>query len=203
MARKSFAILSLTLAALLGLSAPGLRAAEKGLVQIRVEDGGKKALVEVPASVLDFLDRHAATREFKACRMEGRTVTLSFGDMMKALKETSPGGETLLLTVEEGGQKKTVSLAVVPEGQARPGKAPREFVLSLREKGAGGEPKDMKVRLPIATVEAVLKGVKIESEGPDPSADLIRDVVPFARELGTGLLFHVLSDEGEVLVSLE
>lgn len=203
MRRKALTGLVPALAILAGLLALPARSADNGLVQIRVEDGQRKALVEVPASVLDFLDRHQATKEFKACRMEGRAVTLSFGDMMKALKEASPGREALLLTVEEGGTRKTVSLAVLPEGASRPGKTPREFVLSVREKGKDAEPTDLKVRLPLSTVEAVLKGVKVESGSSDPAGALIRDVVPFARELGTGLLLHVLSDEGEVLLALE
>ncbi len=179
-----------------------LFAADDGLVRIRVEDGEKKALVEIPTAVVTFLDRHEVTREFKACRMEGRGVTLSFGEMLKALQNASPGKEALLLSVEENGRKKTVTLGVVPGAGSRPAKAPTEILLSVQKK-KGGEPTDLKVRLPLATVEAVLQGVKVESEGSDPAGALLRDLVPFARDLGTGLLLHVVSDEGEVLLSLE
>lgn len=180
-----------------------LFAADDGLVRIRVEDGEKKALVEIPAAVVAFLDRHEVAREFKACRMENRGVTLSFGEMLKALKDASPGKEALLLSVEENGRKKTVTLGVVPGAGSRPGKAPTEILLSVQEKKKDGGPTDLKVRLPLATVEAVLQGVKVESEGSDPAGALLRDLVPFARDLGTGLLLHVVSDEGEVLLSLE
>jgi len=180
-----------------------LLAADDGLVRIRIEDGGKKALVEIPAAVVTFLDRHQVTREFKACRMEGRPVTLSLGEMMKALEAASPGKESLLLSVEENGRKKTITLGVVPGAGSRPAKAPTDVILSVHEKGKEGEPSDLKVRLPLSTVEAVLKGIQVEGDGNDPAGALIRDIVPFARDLGTGLLLHVVSDEGEVLLSLE
>jgi hypothetical protein len=180
-----------------------LFAADDGLVRIRVEDGEKKALVEIPAAVLTFLDRHQVTREFRACRMEGRPVTLSLGEMMKALDAVSPGRESLLLSVEENGRKKTVTLGVVPGAGSRPAKAPTDVILSVHKKGKDGEPADLKVRLPLSTVEAVLKGIQVEGDRNDPAGALIRDIVPFARDLGTGLLLHVVSDEGEVLLSLE
>lgn len=180
-----------------------LFAADDGLVRIRVEDGEKKALVEIPAAIVTFLDRHPVAREFKACRMEGRDVTFSLGEMLKALEAATPGQEALLVSVEENGRKKTVTLGVVPGAGHRPGKTPKDVLLSIHEKAEDGEPTDLKVRLPLTTVEAVLRGVRVQGDQTEPAGALLRDLLPFARDLGTGLLLHVVSDEGEILLSLE
>lgn len=196
-------ILTALLAALLlALAAPVLAGGDP-LVQIRVQGDGEEALIQVPMKVLEFLDKNQVGREFHACRMHGQEVTLSLGDMMKALQQAGSGGETVLMTVEEEGKKKSVTVGFSDVKAARPGKAPTQVVLSVRGDKAGSEPKDIKISVPLATVEAIFQGVKIEKQGDDQAGLLIRQLVPFARDLGTGLLARVVSDEGEVSIVLE
>ncbi len=197
------AILTVLLAALVLATAAPAVAGGDPLVQIRVQGDGEQALIEVPMKVLEFLDKNQVGKEFHACRMHGQDVTLSLGDVMKALKQAGAGGETVLMTIEEEGKKRSVTVGFADEKSLRPGKAPTQVVLSFRGEKGGREPKDVKISVPLATVEAIFQGVKIEKKGDDQAGLMIRQLVPFARDVGTGLLARVVSDDGEVSIVLE
>ncbi len=171
------------------------------VVQFRIRGERDNAVIEMPLKVLEFLDQHKVGKGFQGCRVEGQQVTLDLGKVLDALKKENKGGESQLFTVEEHGRKSSVTVGFAPPAQPRPGKAPTNFVLQARDKGESGE--GTRISVPLSTVQSLLSGLKVEGKGPVDAEALFTQIVPFAKQLGTGLLARVVSNDGEVTLSLE
>ncbi|MGC8724550.1 MAG: hypothetical protein ACP5VF_11870 [Acidobacteriota bacterium] len=171
------------------------------VVQFRIQGEQDKAVIEMPLKVLQFLDQHKVEKGLQGCRVEGQQVTLDLGKVLDALKKESKGGESQLFAVEKHGRKSSVTVGFAPSAQPRPGKAPTNFVLRARNKGEGGE--ETRISVPLSTVQSLLSGIKVEGKGPVDTEALFAQLVPFAKQLGTGLLARVVSNDGEVTLSLE
>jgi hypothetical protein len=171
------------------------------VVQLRIQSERDNAVIEMPLKVLEFLDQHNVGKGLQGCRVEGQQVTLDLGKVLDALKKENKGGESRLFTVEEHGRTSSVTVGFAPSAQPRPGKAPTNFVLQARHKGEAGE--GTRISVPLSTVQSLLPGLKAEGKGPVDAEALFAQLVPFARQLGTGLLARVVSNDGEVTLSLE
>lgn len=200
--RSAFLTAALGVLVVFALSAPPSLAADRvEVMQLHVRGDGEHAVIEIPVPVLEFLAKQKATRQLDAGTVNGRKVTVSLDKVLKALEENrARGGETPLLTVEEDGKSRSFGLALATEAVSRPGRSPTSVVLTAREPHHEGP---TKITVPLTTFDLILGSVQVEpGEGNDPMP-LFKNLLSFSREFGTGLLARVVSDEGEVTLTLE
>jgi hypothetical protein len=190
----------------LALASPAVLASGADeLVQLRIKSDHKNAVVEIPLPVLEFLQKHDVGKKIDAGEVHGRRIHVSLDQIMKALKDTrAKGGETLLMKVEEPGETTTIFLAVATDASSRPGKTPTTVVLTAKDPHKDGP---TRITVPLSTVDMLVGSLKIEGDdgeghGHDPMP-LFRDLLSFARDMGTGLLARVQSDDGEVVLELQ
>ncbi len=171
------------------------------IVRLRFQNDKESATIEVPMAILEFFDRHNAGKTVHTGVLNGQKVTLSLGKLMNSLKENrGKNGETLLFSEEEHG--KTVNCYTsFSAPSSRPGKAPVNVVLVVKDLKAN----DIKTKLtvPLSTVDAVMQALNVEGDKGDDLGGLFRQCVQFANELGTGLLAKVTGPSEEVLLTLE
>lgn len=183
------------LALALALPAPAKDGAE--IVQFKITSEKDNATIEVPLAVLQFLNDHQVGRKLDAGKVNGHRIQISLDQVLKSIPKS---GEMTLFQVEEAGQKTTCNMTVVKDGAPRPGKAPVNVVLTADDPG---KPGPTKITVPLATIEALFGAVKVDDPEKDDVMPLLRDLLPFARQLGTGLLARVQSKDGQVALMLE
>jgi len=171
------------------------------IVRLRFQGDKESATIEVPMAILEFFDRHNVGKTVHTGTLNGQKVTISLGKLVRSLKENrGKSGETLLFSEEEHG--KTVNCyASFATPSLRPGKAPANVVLLVKDLKA--DEAKTKLTVPLSTVDAVMQALNIEGEKGDDLGGLFKQCVQFANELGTGLLAKVTGPSEEILLSLE
>ena len=205
MRRKSIGTVRLLIAAIAVMvfaAAPAVWAAGSDeIVQLKIRSDKENATIEVPLPVLEFLQKHKVCKKLDAGTINGQKVTLSLDQLMRALKDTrAKGGETLLMKIEEPKETTTIHLALAKDTVSRPGKKPTSVVLTAKDRDEEGP---TRITVPLSTVDMIFGSIKVEGEGHDDTTPLFRDLLSFARDMGTGMLARVVSDDGEVTLTLE
>lgn len=172
------------------------------MVKLTVQSEKETAVVEIPMAVLEFVNKHQVGKKVHAGELNGQKVTLSLDKLVQSLKENrGKSGETLLFSAVEEG-KKTTFTASFNQGPARPGKTPANLTLVVRDLKA--EKEKTQITVPLSTIDAVLSAIQVEGSGDaEEVGKVLKDSMPFAQEIGTGLLVRVLGPTEEVLLRLE
>lgn len=171
------------------------------IVQLKIRSDKDNATIEVPLPVLEFLQKHKVGKRLDAGTINGQKVTLSLDQLMEALKDSrAKGGETLLMKIEEPKETTTIHLALAQDTASRPGKKPTSVVLTAKDRDEEGP---TRITVPLSTVDMIFGSLKVEGQGHDDTTPLFKDLLSFAREMGTGLLARVVSKDGEVTLTLE
>lgn len=200
--RKTLQI-ALAAGLVLALALPGFASGRgEEMVRLTVQSEKESAVVEVPMQVLEFLNRHQVGKKFHAGELNGQKVTLSLDKLVQSLKENrGKSGETLLFSAVEEGKKTSFS-ASFNEAPARPGKAPANLTLIVRDLKAGKE--KTQITVPLSTIDALLSAIQVDGEGDaEDVGKVLKDSMPFAKEIGTGLLARVLGPDEEIILQLE
>lgn len=187
----------------LALALPGLAAGRgEEMVRLTVQSEKETAVVEVPMQVLEFFNKHQVGKKFHAGELNGQKVTLSLDKLVQSLKENrGKSGETLLFSAVEEGKKTSFS-ASFNEGPARPGKSPANLTLIVRDLKADKE--KTQITVPLSTIDALLQAIQVDGEGDaEDVGKVLKDTMPFAKEIGTGLLARVLGATEEIVLRLE
>jgi hypothetical protein len=205
MRKRSFGTLRLLIAAVavmaLAVAPAAWASGGDEVVQLKIRSDKDNATIEVPLPVLEFLQKHKVGKKLDAGTINGQRVTLSLDQLMQALQDSrAKGGETLLMKIEEPKETTTIHLAVSKETSPRPGKAPTSVVLTAKDRGDEGP---TRITVPLSTVDMIFGSLKVEGKGHDDTTPLFRDLLSFAKDMGTGLLARVVSDDGEVTLTLE
>ena len=192
---------------ILALALPALAQGKpEEMVRLRIQSDKETAVVEIPMLVLEFLNRHQMGRKVHAGELNGQKITLSLDKLIQSLKDSrGKSGETLLFTAEEHG-KSTSFHAGFEQGVGRPGKTPASLTLVVRD--LKGEKDKTRITVPLSTIDAVLQAIQVEgtAEAAKDEVDISRvfkDSMPFAQEIGTGILVRVVGPNEEILLSLE
>jgi len=187
----------------LALAIPGLAQGRgEEMVRLTVQSEKETAIVEVPMQVLEFLNKHQVGKKIHAGDLNGQKVTLSLDKLVQSLKENrGKSGETLLFSAVEEGQKTTFS-ASFNQGPARPGKVPANLTLIVRDLKADKE--KTQITVPLSTIDAVLSAIQVDgSADAEDVGKVLQDSMPFAKEIGTGLLARVNGATEEIILQLE
>jgi hypothetical protein len=199
--KRAAIVLAAALLSLGAASSLGAQTKQDEMVRLRFQSEKESATVEVPMKILDFFDRHNVGKTVHTGVLNGQKVTLSLSKLVAALKENrGKSGETLLFSEEEHGKTVNCYTSFAPPSP-RPGKAPVNVVLVVKDLKAN----DVKTKLtvPLSTVDAVMQALNIQGNEGDDLGGLFKQCVQFANELGTGLLAKVTGPSEEVLLSLE
>lgn len=203
MISKRMKTIGLALAMASVMAVPAL-ASGKGeeMVRLRIQSDKESAVVEVPMPVLEFFQKHQMTNKIDAGEMNGQKITFSLDKLLKGLKENqNKAGESLLFSVEEPGKKATF-YAGVTKAEPREGKSPTSVSLLVRDTKAGAE--KVRITVPLSAIDTILQAIQVEGNGSgDDLGTLFKSGIPFLKEIGTGLLAHVVSDTEEVTLRLE
>jgi hypothetical protein len=195
--RNRFLALAVAAALALALSLPSLAKDGNEIVQFKIVSEKDNATIEIPLAVLQFLSDHQVGRKLDAGKFNGQRMQLDLDQILKSLPKS---GEMMLFQVEEAGKKTTCNMTVVKDAALRPGKEPVNVVLTADEPNKAGP---AKITVPLATIEALFTAVKVDDPEKDDLMPLVRDLLPFARQLGTGLLARIQSKGGQVTLMLE
>ena len=195
--RKRFVVLTAAAVLALTLALPALAKDGTEIVQFKIVSEKDNATIEVPLAVLQFLNDHQVGRKLDAGKVNGQRIQISLDQVLKSIPRS---GEMTLFQVEEAGKKTTCNMTVVKGAEPRPGKAPVNVVLTADEPSKAGR---TKITVPLATIEALFGAVTVDDPEKDDLMPLFRDILPFARQLGTGLLARVQSKDGQVTLMLE
>jgi hypothetical protein len=193
------------LAALTGALVPGLLAAGAPVrfVQIRIAGPGGRAVIDMPAQLLEYLAEHSKD-DVDVGLMRGEAVRFPMADLIKVVQGDKARDREILFFSgkDDKGQIQQFYVKTYSRKSAGESKKPTKLIFAVRE---GGDEK-VSLKISIGSVESFAKdfgsGEK-EKERAEDFGPFVRSCLASAKALGPGLVLRIQGDEGELLFSLE